>query len=620
MSASATHSPDPSLLSQCDAASAWALVDGAAPDSDAQGVWVCTGLLERIEAHVPDAVSDACARIEAAGRTHPVVALLDYELGYWLEPRAALRPPEVVRAPLTALVFEHATWLPHSAFDEELARAVAALPEEARHCGIADLTRSCDRESYRAAIERILQYIHEGDCYQINYTWPMHFRCYGSPLALYLALRKRQPVTHGALVQLPDRTVYSLSPELFLERHGTRLHSRPMKGTAPRGTTPEEDQRNADALQASEKDRAENVMIVDLIRNDLGRVASPGSVRVASLFDIERYPTVLQMVSSVVADAPDASLHEILHALFPCGSITGAPKIRAMQIAQELERGPRQLYTGSIGLIRPGGDFSFSVVIRTLEVAADGTGRLGIGSGIVADSDPDREYDECLAKARFATDLPADFELIETLRLEPQADDPYPLLPRHLERLSASARHFGFAYDEGRVRAALDATRRQAGEAPHRVRLTLAKSGEITVRSVPFAAAAGTPGVVYAEAAVHTANPFLHHKTTVRGQYDAALKAIEALPGCFDALFFNERGELTEGARSNVYLVRDGKWYTPPLSSGVLNGVMRRVLMETHTPRIEERVLRREDVEAAEEIHLSNALRGLFRVRLMSRG
>ena len=596
----------------------WALVDGRSPHDDEPGVWVLRGLAERIDAARPEDVETACERIEVLSRTQHVVALLDYELGYWLEPRAALTAPQIERPPLTALAFEQAKWMPQATFDDQLAAFVAQLPETERHAGIAEVRRGLEREPYRAAIERILHYIREGDCYQINYTWPMHFRCYGSPLALYLALRRRQPVEHGALVRLPDRTVLSLSPELFLERHGSRLHSRPMKGTAPRGATELEDQRNADALQASEKDRAENVMIVDLIRNDLGRIARPGSVRVASLFEIERYPTVLQMVSSVVADAPAASLYDILRALFPCGSITGAPKIRAMQIAQELEHGPRRLYTGSIGLIRPGGDFSFSVVIRTLEIDAGGEGRLGIGSGIVHDSDPDREYDECLAKARFATGLPAEFELIETLKLLPQEREPYPLLAWHLERLSESARYFGFRYDEAAILNALEDVRRRAGTQPQRVRLTLSKSGNVNIGAAalppPFAE---PPGVIYADAPVQSDNVFLRHKTTVRGTYEEALKRVEQLPGCFDALFFNERGELTEGARTNVYLVMDGRWYTPPLSCGVLNGAMRRALMAQHTPRIEERVLYRADVEAADEIWLSNALRGLFRVRLL---
>lgn len=598
----------------------WALVDGRSPTNDSDGVWLCSGLAERIEARQPDEVAHACARIEQIARTRHVVALLDYELGFWLEPRAALRPPEIVRAPLTALVFEQAIWLERTTFDAALAAYVAELPETDRHAGVAALTRGRDRASYCAAVERILRYIHEGDCYQINYTWPMRFECYGATLALYHALRQRQPVQHGALVQLPDRTVLSLSPELFVERQGARLHSMPMKGTAPRGATPADDQRNADALRGSEKDRAENVMIVDLIRNDLGRIATPGSVRVESLFDIERYPTVLQMVSSVVAEAPDASLHDILHALFPCGSITGAPKIRAMQIAQELEDTPRHLYTGSIGLIRPGGDFGFSVVIRTLEIAPDGTGRLGIGSGIVADSDPDREYEECLAKARFATDLPADFELIETLRLEPQSDVPYPLLPLHLERLRESAAHYGFAYDEGKVIATLNDVQREAGLPPQRVRLTLAKSGALTVRAGPLPAPTDEIlSVVIADDTVDAGNSFLRHKTTVRRQYDDALKKIEGLPGCFDALFFNERGELTEGARTNVYVVLDGRWYTPPLTCGVLNGVMRRSLIAANDCRITERVLHRDDLESADAVYLSNAARGLFQVKLLKR-
>ena len=597
----------------------WALVDGSSPTGDDEGVWLCSGLVQRIEARHPDEVAHACARLEQAARARYVVALLDYELGYWLEPRAALRPPEITRAPLTALVFEQAAWLARDAFDAELAALVATLPETERHAGIAALVYGRDRKRYCAAVKRILHYIHDGDCYQINYTWPMHFQCYGAPLALYHALRQRQPVQHGALVQLPDRTVLSLSPELFLQRRGARLHSMPMKGTAPRGATAAEDQRNADALQASEKDRAENVMIVDLIRNDLGRIATPGSVRVESLFDIERYPTVLQMVSTVAAEAPHATLHDILHALFPCGSITGAPKIRAMQIAQELEVGPRHLYTGSIGLFRPGGDFSLSVAIRTLEVEPDGSGRLGIGGGIVADSDPDREYEECLAKARFAIDLPVEFELIETLRLEPQEEAPYPLLSWHLERLRDSARHYDFAYDETRVLEALNRTRRDAGAQPQRVRLTLDKSGAIAVRAVPLLPpAAEMLTVAIADDRVDSRNPFLHHKTTVRSQYNDALKRIETLPGCFDLLFFNERGELTEGARTNVYIVRDGRWYTPALACGVLNGVMRRALMATHEPRIEERTLLREDLESADELYLSNAARGLFRVRLIN--
>lgn len=607
-----------SVLTPRLAETAWACVDGQGPDGS-PGVWLCHGLSERIEATEPEQVGAACARIEAQTRTRHGVVLLDYELGYWLEPRAAQEPQTPSRPPLTGLIFDHASWYPREVFEAELAAAVAALPESLRHAGIAELRYGRDRATYRTAIERILHYIHEGDCYQINFTWPMRFQSYGAPLALYYALWQRQPVEHGAFVQLPDRSVLSLSPELFLTREGTRLHSKPMKGTAPRGQTPEEDERLAQALRASEKDQAENVMIVDLIRNDLGRVATPGTVEVSSLFDIERYPTVLQMVSTVAAEAPNASLQQILHALFPCGSITGAPKIRAMQIAQELEAEPRHLYTGSIGLIRPGGDFSFNVAIRTLEIEADGSGRLGIGSGIVADSDPDLEYDECLVKARFATDLPATFELIETMRLEPAAEAPFPLLEEHLARLAESARHYGFHYDEDRLRAALDDLRQQMAPAagPQRVRLSLAKSGTFDIQCVPLPALVPeVPTVVIAPERVESGNSFLRHKTTVRGLYNETLQRIAALPDCFDALFFNERDELTEGARSNVFIVRDGRWYTPPLESGLLNGVMRRVLLRGSAPAIEERVLRREDLFAADEIYLANALRGLFRVQL----
>lgn len=602
------------------AAGAFALLDGKNAEG-APGVWLLRDARERIAVDKPEDIDAACARIEAAARDAHVAVLIDYELGYWLEPAAAGNAKaSVAETPLQAWSFAESLWLPRAEFDAQLAQRIAALPEEKRHTGIADLRYGLNEDVYRGAIERILAYIRDGDVYQINFTWPMHFRSYGAPLALYAALRTRQPVAHGAFVHAKDRCVLSLSPELFLEKRGKRLTSKPMKGTARRGATPAEDQRLATALQASEKDRAENVMIVDLIRNDMGRLARTGSVVVDALFAVEAYPTVHQMVSTVSAEI-DASLSAVLRALFPCGSITGAPKIRAMQIALELESGPRGLYTGGIGHFLPGGDYSFNVAIRTVELKAEEAngerqGRLSIGGGIVADSQPAREFRECLDKARFLTALPADFDLIETLRLEPDEAQPYPLLHRHLQRLQRSAAYFRFAYEEAAVRDVLQqlaSTRR--GQGTQRVRLTLAQDGTLEIHAAALDTLAELPSVVVAAQTTHSRNPLLRHKTTLRATYAKALKEAGD-NGHFDALFFNEKGELTEGARTTVYLVQGGKWRTPALECGVLDAVARREALENREPAISEARLTRADLLSADEIWLSNALRGLFRVRL----
>jgi para-aminobenzoate synthetase / 4-amino-4-deoxychorismate lyase len=602
------------------AGGAFALLDGN-DATGAPGVWLLRSVQTRIVVTQATDIEDACARIETAARDAHVVVLIDYELGYWLEPAAAGNAkPNIAEPPLHAWSFAESLWLPRAEFDAQLAQRVARLPEGRRHAGIANLRYGLSEASYLAAIERILDYIRDGDVYQINFTWPMHFRSYGAPLALYAALRRRQPVAYGAFVHAKDRCVLSLSPELFLDKRGTRLTSKPMKGTAPRGTTPAEDRRLAIALQESAKDRAENVMIVDLIRNDMGRLARPGSVAVDALFAIEGYPTVHQMVSTVSAEI-DAPLYDVLRALFPCGSITGAPKIRAMQIALELESGPRGLYTGSIGHFLPGGDYSFNVAIRTVELKAEESngerqGRLSIGGGIVADSQPAREFRECLDKARFLTALPAAFRLIETLRVEPGAAQPYPLLARHLQRLRRSAAYFSFALDESAVREALLwSAAKLPGPEKHRVRLTLGQGGDIEIDTLALDPLPDLPSVVIAEATVDSRNLLLRHKTTLRSTYDREL-ADAREQGHFDALFFNEKGELTEGARTTVYLVRGGHWRTPALDCGVLEGVMRQEVLETRRPAVIEARLSREDLLSADEIWLSNALRGLFRAQL----
>lgn len=523
------------------------------------------------------------------------VVSLDYELGYLLEPKSA--PPG---------------WQPDGralARFWRFAERNSLTPDEAQSClhvfreqsaGVGDLRPGINEDTYIKAVNRIKSLILDGDCYQVNFTFPLEFDWFGPPLALYARLRELQPVRYGGFVGDARQGLVSLSPELFVERRADRLVTRPMKGTAPRSAPP-------DQLRHSAKDCAENLMIVDLLRNDLGRVADPGSVVVDRLFDIEAYPTLWQMVSEVSANVGGRSFGEILRALFPCGSITGAPKIRAMQIAAELESRERGIYTGALGWLAPDGDFRLNVAIRTLDLGADGHGRLGLGSGIVADSQPAAEWQECLLKSRFLRDCDPGLKLIETLRRDGGV---YPMWAGHLSRLKRSAAYFGFPLDEPLLLSELG---RQPSRGTWRVRVTLDKAGAIDVEAVAFDSA--PPGLrlaAMAEQAIDSRDVLRRHKTTVRPLYDAALRSLPADSPVFDLVFLNERGELAEGARSTIFVERDDVLLTPPLASGALPGVLRAHLLATGKAR--EAVLWPDDLAGG--FWLGNALRGLVRVEL----
>lgn len=551
---------------------------------------------------------EACfAAIEAArARGFWVALAASYELAYALEARFAAYPPSPPL--LTAWIFGAARTLRPEETARMLRQATRALGEHDRCAGVAGLSARLAPEDYRRRVARILELIAAGDCYQVNFTHALDGQSFGHPLALYERLRAMQPVRYGAFLHHAGGSILSRSPELFVERRGRRLVCKPMKGTAPRHAEPS-------SLAACEKNRAENLMIVDLIRNDLGRLAKPGGVRVERLFEVEAYPSVWQMTSTISAEPVDADLQTVFRALFPCGSITGAPKIRAMEIIHALEGGPRGLYCGALGWIAPNGDFRFSVPIRTLVADRAGAVRLGIGSGIVADSNADAEWQECLLKARFATTVGVPFGLIETLRCEPLAPQPYPLLDRHLRRLTASAAWFGIALDAPALRARL-LEHAATVVGVHRVRVELGADGAIAITASPLAALPDRPPTVIVSAErVSAADPLLRHKTTARALYDAEL-ARAAHAGHFDALFFNERDELTEGARSNVFLdLGEGVLHTPPLASGLLDGVFRRKLLDEGRAR--ETPLDRAALRAARTVFVANALRGLIEVRVI---
>lgn len=632
---------------------AFALLDDSA--DPAGGARLYTGLVREVTCDEPGVLSDALREVEDASRQglHAVL-LTDYEFGVRL---GGVHTVTTRRAPgqFRALLFRELqrldatqtqVWLSRqeAAYaGDGLAPALAMGGSDEIHrpgvAGVAALQADVSEAGFDDAIARIHEWLAQGECYQINYTYRLNFDAFGSPVALYRRLRVRQPVPYGALVMLPGaqgvagRAILSLSPELFLRHSRGRIEARPMKGTAPACGDAVEDAKRSAALAADEKNRAENLMIVDLLRNDLGRVATPGSVKVPKLFEVTRFASVLQMTSTVTAALPQAtSFADVLRALYPCGSITGAPKHRTMQLIGELEVSPRGLYTGAIGWLdareddpQALGDFCLSVAIRTLELDAPDAGglrrgRLGVGAGIVLDSKAEEEREECKLKARFLSALDPGFELLETMRAT--RGDGVAHIERHLARLAASAAYFGFRFDGMALRVQLDAVVATLTEdTVHRVRLALSHDGTAAVTHAVLAPLPDKTVSVLLPAenasATRAADLFLRHKTTVRVQYDDAWRAAEA-KGAFDVLFFNERGELTEGGRSNVFVKRDGIWMTPPLSSGVLPGVMRNVMLADPAWAAVEAVLTREDVLNAQAIVVCNALRGALPARLIA--
>jgi para-aminobenzoate synthetase / 4-amino-4-deoxychorismate lyase len=505
-----------------------------------------------------------------------------------------------------------------------------------------DWTLALTEEQYSQRIEAIHEAIRAGDVYQLNFTAPIRVRTSGSSAALYARLRRLQPAPYGAFLHTqPNHRILSFSPELFFRieseiPHETpvphpcdvlrsrgwestttptrRITTRPMKGTAPRGRTTAEDRAIADWLRNDPKNRSENVMIVDLLRNDLGRLCQFGSVTTSNLFAVERYPTLWQMTSTISGELrPEAGFQDIFRALFPCGSITGAPKIRAMQLLSQLEQQPRGIYTGAIGFFSKR-ETVFNVAIRTLTLNGD-QGAMGVGSGIVIDSEPAAEYRECLLKAEFLTRSvdrqPKRFSLIETMLW----DGAYPLIELHLDRLEDSADYFGFACNRERIRTNLEQhTRQFADRSPRKVRLLFNAEDDFEITDEVLPADRGVPRIARVTIAPQRTDPadaMLYHKTTYRPLYGRAhLEATQA--GFDDVLFLNQRGEVTEGAISNVFVEKDGRWYTPPVACGLLAGVYRRHLLATR-PEIEERVLFLNDLRQADGVYLANAVRGLRR-------
>ncbi|MFO7767619.1 MAG: chorismate-binding protein, partial [bacterium] len=469
------------------------------------------------------------------------------------------------------------------------------------------------REAYLVAAGAVRSCISRGHTYQANLTFPLHADFEGDPYALFLRLARAQGSRHGFYLDTGAHAICCATPELFLERRGGTLRARPMKGTAPRGRWPEEDTLRAEELRASKKERAENIMITDMVRNDIGRIAETGSVTAEPLWAAERYPTLWQMTSTVEGRSR-APLPEVLAATFPCASITGAPKHRTMQIIRELEPGPRGVYTGAAGWYDPGGDFSFGVTIRTAVVDRDrGRVRFDVGSGVTWDSEPEREWEECLLKSRILEGERPGFRLLETLRWEP--GEGFVRLEGHLARMAASAGYFDRPFDRQRVLAAVQAALPGAS-APRRVRIMLDAAGRVEVESAPLDEVPGRPVEAgFARTPVDPADVFLFHKTTLRDTYQTALRS---RPDCEEVLLWNRRGELTEASRANVVAEIGGRHVTPPREAGLLAGVLRAELLERG--EIEEAPITVEEAGRADRLWLISSLRGRREVRLVEEG
>lgn len=470
-----------------------------------------------------------------------------------------------------------------------------------------------DRETYNEAIDRIKEHIRTGQTYQVNYTMRLRTNFKTDPWKFFIHLAQIQN-NYAAYIDIGRYVIASVSPELFFKLDGESITARPMKGTIKRGRFTIEDKEKSNWLYNSEKNRAENVMIVDMIRNDLGRIAKIGSVHVPELFTLEKYPTLWQMTSTIKAKT-DASITEIFTALFPCASITGAPKINTMRIISELETTPRIIYTGSIGYFVPNRKASFNVAIRTVLIDRNKeTAEYGVGGGIVWDSTSNDEYTEALLKARTLTEDNREFSLFETMLWTPK--EGFFLLEKHIERLLESADYFDFSNSSNLSKMSLETYLKDISshfKSPQRVRLILEKNGKLSTKSEPYQILDDYPkiAVCLAKKPVNTENVFLFHKTSRRSVYDLARKDF---PEYDDVLLYNEQDELTEFTIGNIVVEMDGKYLTPPVSCGLLAGTFRGHLLKVG--QIQERVIRVEELKHTNEVFLVNSVRKWQRVNL----
>ncbi len=551
---------------------------------------------------------------EASSQGLYVAGFLSYECGYHFGRFSYENSSEPIAwfgAYRSVQTFDHLLQVQSNKHREKIQESIST----AHAIAVADnASLEISKDAYAAQIRKIKEYLAAGETYQVNFTDRLAFTTALPPADVFAQLAAQQAVAYSAFLNFERSAILSFSPELFFKIEGDRIWTRPMKGTMPRGLDLIDDQRMAVRLRNDEKNLSEHVMIVDLLRNDLGRICCAGSIKVENPFAVEKYATLHQMTSEVSGTLrPEMQFYDIFRALFPSGSITGAPKHRTMQIIRALESRARGVYTGAIGFIAPNRSAVFNVAIRTLELKG-ASASMGVGGGIVADSDPEDEYRECLLKASFITCERRSFDLIETILW----DGEFRWLDLHLDRLESSACYFDFAFDRRQITSELlelPATHSFEKGARGRIRLVLTANGSTQVQVTEAPNESNCIRAVLADERTSSTDPFRRHKSTRRELYDRHYERARS-DGFDEVIFRNEKGEMTEGAISNLFLKKSGKLLTPPIASGVLPGIFRRQILETN-PHSQESVLTLDDLQSAEAIYLCNSVRGLRRVTIV---
>ena len=586
------------------------LLDDAQSTSTHPTSRLYSGPLAYLTAHTPDELELTLQTIQQhLSNQQYVVANFSYELGEYFQ---GLNPKQSTTPWIEAWVFNDVKKLSKNQVDDWIAQHQNSFDPS---CYI-ELTNSVSSQEFESRIADIHELIRRGETYQVNYTYRIKGEVYGDPLAIYQSLREKQPGPFGAYIEKSDGWVLSCSPEWFLSKKGSHLIAKPMKGTGKVGDM------SPAFLENDPKNRAENLMIVDLLRNDLGKIAIPGTVKVPHLFHVQQHGEVLQMTSTVEARARNnLSLMELLKAIFPCGSVTGTPKKRTMEIIQSLELEPRGLYCGSIAWFDPSdnsiclGDLGMNVVIRTLTIDQDKQACMGIGAGITIDSDANEEWQECQTKAHFLYQTHNEIGLFETIRISNQVPQKIEL---HLARIKNSAQQLNIPFDvENAEQIIKQVCSSLNPKETYRMRLDLSAAGKVTANTSPIEDAWSKKPLIWAKdilgknGVTNSINPLLGHKVTLRKTYDMAWQEAEKIGG-FDAIFINEMGYVTEGGRSNIFIKKDSQWITPPLSSGCLPGVMRSILLKDPQWSVIEKNITVEDVLSSDEVILTNALRGVI--------
>ncbi|MGM0441320.1 MAG: aminodeoxychorismate synthase component I [Elusimicrobiota bacterium] len=563
-----------------------------------------TGLKKELTLTRPEDIPRYFKKLEKLSEKYYLAGFFSYELGYFLEDIFNYKKED--KFPLAFFgVYEQPAVYDH--LKDKWEAGNFRYPP--RHKFKAkNLKLNMSRPEYVEKILKIKEHIRAGNIYQANFTLKYKFDFKGDPLSFYRDLKLRQKAGYNVFMEAGNFRILSFSPELFFKKEERSLNVKPMKGTVKRGKNIWGDREKKEFLENDPKNRAENVMIVDLLRNDMGRISMPGSVKVEKLFEVEKFRTLFQMTSTVKSRLEKGTkIFDIIKALFPSGSVTGAPKIKSMQILSRLEKEERKIYCGALGFFGPGGKAKFNVPIRTVLIE-DNSARMGVGGGIVYDSKPEQEYEECKTKARFLTGgYGEDFKLIETLLYDGKLKD----VSAHLKRMKNSADYFEFKFNEDKIKEDLRRTISGLDGGKYKVRILVDRAGKIKTECNSYRDIQNYK-IKFSKVNTDPENIFLYHKTTIRKIYDKELNKARG-QGFYDIIFCNKKGQVTEGAITNIYLEKNGVKYTPPVNSGLLNGTLRDKLVKRG--EVKEKVLYPEDVKDADEVFLSNSVIGLKKVR-----